>query len=103
MVILRLYLRRSPPGGFIYADPPYDVEFTAYSQGGFSWSDQTRVATFLATHPGPVVLVNQSTKRIEDLYRSLGYAVRYLNAPRRISCNGDRRPAREVLAVRNLE
>src|SRR5437870_13194005 len=25
---------------FVYADPPYDVEFTAYSQGGFSWEDQ---------------------------------------------------------------
>src|SRR5439155_117956 len=22
---------------FVYADPPYDVEFTAYAQGGFSW------------------------------------------------------------------
>src|SRR5690606_2869260 len=27
---------------FVYADPPYDVEFTHYSQGGFSWSDQVR-------------------------------------------------------------
>src|SRR5204863_1718884 len=25
------------PDDFIYADPPHDVEFTAYSQGGFSW------------------------------------------------------------------
>jgi DNA adenine methylase len=91
------------PGDFIYADPPYDVEFTAYSQGGFSWDDQIRVATLLAQHAGPVVLVNQSTKRIENLYRSLGYTIAHLQAPRRISCNGDRRPAREVLAVRNLE
>ena len=91
------------PADFIYADPPYDVEFTAYSRGGFSWDDQIRVATFLAAHRGPVVLVNQSTRRIEDLYRSLGYAIRHLDAPRRISCNGDRRPAREVLAIRNLD
>jgi DNA adenine methylase len=91
------------PDDFIYADPPYDVEFTAYSRGGFSWDDQRRVAILLADHPGPVVLVNQSTERIEDLYRSLGYAVRHLDAPRRISCNGDRRPAREVLAVRHLD
>jgi DNA adenine methylase len=90
-------------GDFIYADPPYDVEFTAYAQGGFGWDDQIRVATWLAQHPGPVVLVNQSTKLIEDLYRSLGYTIAHLDAPRRISCNGDRRPAREVLAVRNLD
>lgn len=90
------------PDDFIYADPPYDVEFTAYAQGGFSWADQIRVAECFARHAGPVVLVNQSTRRIEDLYRSLGYALEYLDAPRRISCTGDRRPAREVVAVRNL-
>ena len=88
---------------FIYADPPYDVEFTAYAQGGFSWNDQTRVAECFARHRGPVVLVNQSTRRIEDLYRSLGYTLEHLDAPRRISCTGDRRPAREVVAVRNLD
>lgn len=87
---------------FIYADPPYDVEFTTYSAGGFSWADQERTAHALARHPGPVVLVNQATSRIESLYRSLGYALRYLDAPRRISCTGDRAPAREVLAARNL-
>jgi len=28
---------------FIYADPPYDVEFTSYLQDGFSWEDQIRL------------------------------------------------------------
>lgn len=87
---------------FVYADPPYDVEFTAYSRGGFSWDDQERTARWLAQHPGPVVLVNQATPRVEQLYRDLGYAIRHLDAPRRISCTGDRTPAREVLATRNL-
>ena len=87
---------------FIYADPPYDVEFTAYSRGGFSWDDQVRTADLFAEHPGPVVLVNQATPRIDDLYRNRGYQVRYLDAPRRISCNGNRTPAREILATRNL-
>jgi DNA adenine methylase len=90
------------PDDFVYADPPYDVEFTAYAQGGFSWDDQVRAAACFTRHKGPVVLVNQATRRIEKLYRSLGYAVEHLDAPRRISCNGDRRPAREVVAVRNL-
>ncbi len=39
---------------------------------------------------------------LKSLYRSLGYAIDHLDAPRRISCTGDRRPAREVVAVRNL-
>ena len=90
------------PGDFVYADPPYDVEFTAYSAGGFSWADQERTARALARHDGPVVLVNQATPRVERLYRSLGYRVRFLDAPRRISCNGDRTPAKEILACRQL-
>jgi len=90
------------PDDFVYADPPYDVEFTQYSRGGFSWADQERTARWLAKHPGPVVLVNQATKRIVRLYRSLGFSLTMLEGPRRISCNGDRRPALEVFATRNV-
>ncbi len=87
---------------FVYADPPYDVEFTHYEKDGFSWTDQQRTAEWLAKHRGPVVLVNQATERIEKLYRKLGYRVRFLDAPRRISCTGDRTPAREIFGTRNL-
>ena len=89
-------------GDFIYADPPYDVEFTTYSAGGFSWKDQVRTAELLAAHKGPVVLSNQATPRIVSLYQRLGFALSYLEAPRRISCTGDRTAAREVLAVRGV-
>lgn len=90
------------PGDFLYADPPYDVEFTQYSKGGFDWEDQVRTAEWLARHPGPVVLSNQATARIVELYGRLGFELRYLEAPRMISCTGDRTPAREVLAMKNL-
>ncbi|HSP61996.1 MAG TPA: Dam family site-specific DNA-(adenine-N6)-methyltransferase [Pyrinomonadaceae bacterium] len=90
------------PDDFIYADPPYDVEFTTYSAGGFSWDDQVRTAELLAKHRGPVLLSNQATKRIVDLYTRLGFDLRFFAAPRRISCNGNRAAAREVLASRNL-
>jgi DNA adenine methylase len=87
---------------FIYADPPYDVDFTNYSKGGFSWDDQERTAVLLSKHRGPVVLVNQATDRVERLYRKLGFSVEFWDAPRRISCTGDRTPAREVIGTRNL-
>lgn len=90
-------------GDFIYADPPYDVEFTTYSAGGFDWEDQERLAVALAKHPGPVVLSNQLTPRVEALYIEQGYSLEVLDAPRRISCTGDRSPAKEVLAIRNLD
>jgi DNA adenine methylase len=87
---------------FVYADPPYDVEFTQYAKGGFSWDDQQRTAEWLAKHRGPVVLVNQATPRIEALYRKLGFSMQFLDAPRRISCTGDRAPAREIMGIRNV-
>ncbi len=86
---------------FVYADPPYDVEFTTYSAGGFSWRDQVRTAEWLSRHRGPVVVSNQATPRIIELYERLNFDIRYLTGPRRISCTGDRSPAIEVLAVRN--
>jgi DNA adenine methylase len=90
------------PTDFVYADPPYDVEFTHYSQHGFGWDQQVRTAEWLTAHRGPVVLSNQATARITSLYRALGYELTFLAAPRRISCTGDRTPAAEVLALRNF-
>ena len=85
---------------FIYADPPYDVDFRQYSRGGFSWENQVRLAHWLAQHPGPVAASNQATARVVELYQSLGFDVQILEGPRRISCNGDRTPAREMLAYK---
>ena len=90
------------PSDFIYADPPYDVEFTRYAQQDFSWEDQQRLAEWLAAHPGPVVASNQATPRILQLYRRLGFNIRTVSAPRMISCSGDRTRATEMLATRNL-
>ena len=87
---------------FVYADPPYDVEFRQYAAGGFGWEDQQRLAEWLARHPGPVIASNQATPRILKLYRDLGFSLRLLDAPRMISSNGDRRPAREMLAMRGM-
>ena len=90
------------PTDFVYADPPYDVEFRQYSRHGFEWDEQVRTAKWLTRHRGPVVLSNQATDRIVKLYRELGYRMTYLSAPRLISCTGDRTRAKEVLATRNL-
>jgi DNA adenine methylase len=90
-------------GDFIYADPPYDVPFRQYAQQGFDWDDQVRLVEWLAKHHGPVVLSNQATPRVKELYRDLGFKLKYLDAPRRISCKGNKRQAvKEVLAVRGV-
>lgn len=87
---------------FLYADPPYDVEFRQYTQQGFDWQDQVRLADWLARHRGPVVLSNQATERIIDLYEKRRFRIEILDAPRMISCTGDRARAKEILAYRNI-
>jgi len=88
---------------FIYADPPYDVPFHQYAQRGFTWDDQVRLAEWLALHKGPVVLSNQATDRVIALYKKLGFKLKYLDAPRRISCKADGRNAvKEVIATRGI-
>ncbi len=89
-------------GDFTYADPPYDVQFTQYSQRGFAWEDQVRLARWLQVHPGPVIASNQATTRIVELYSDLGFKLQFLDAPRMISCTGDRAAAKEVLAMRGV-
>lgn len=87
---------------FLYADPPYDVEFTKYSGKNFMWDDQLRLATWLLQHDGPIIASNQATPRIKELYADLKFKIYLLPAPRMISCNGDRTPAIEILATKNL-
>ena len=90
------------PKDFIYADPPYDVQFRQYASDGFDWAAQERLAAWLARHPGPVVASNQATERILALYRGHGFEVELLDGPRNISRTGDRTPALEILATRNM-
>lgn len=91
------------PNHFVYFDPPYDVEFTSYSSGGFNWDDQVRLANYLASYNVPMVGSNQATPRILKLYSDLGFTVETVLAPRRVNCTGDRTPAKEMLATRNLD
>jgi DNA adenine methylase len=88
---------------FVYADPPYDVQFRSYARGGFDWPDQVRLAHWLAKHPVPVVASNQATERVLELYGDLGFRLIILDAPRMISCTGDRSPAKEMLALRGMD
>lgn len=88
---------------FLYVDPPYDVEFTKYHQQDFTFKDQIRLIEWLAKHKGPIVASNQATKRMIDLYRRYNFQVTTINAPRRVSCDGNREPALEMLAFKNID
>lgn len=87
---------------FLYVDPPYDTPFTQYAKEDFTWADQERLVAWLGQHDGPIVATNQATPRILELYQDAGFRVQTLAAPRRIACTGDRTPALEILATKNL-
>lgn len=87
---------------FVFADPPYDDTFVDYSQDGFAWADQVRLADKLARHAGPVVATNSSTDRILELHASRGFKVDKVPAPRSVAANGDRKQVEEMLATKNL-
>jgi DNA adenine methylase len=93
----RLNIKRTD---FIYADPPYDVEFRQYSSKGFTWDDQIRLAKWVRNLESPAVISNQATKRIIELYRSMKFRLEFVHAPRMISCKGDRTRAKEVIAIK---
>ena len=97
-LLLKEFYRRQY---FIYVDPPYDGGFTGYS-GAFDWTDQVKLALALASLDCPVVASNKATDRIIDLYKGLGFLIEYVEAPRRISCDGNRKPATEMLATKNI-
>lgn len=91
------------PTDFIYADPPYDSDFTSYTSTGFTWDDQVALANRLAWHSGPVIATNQDTARIRTLYGDLGFTIVPQERTRRIrSATGKGGAHQEVMMVRNL-
>ncbi len=71
-------LRLARKSDFIYVDPPYQplsrtANFTAYTSRGFGWSEQERLAKWLArvARRGCYVLINNAdTPEVRELYRS---------------------------------
>jgi DNA adenine methylase len=95
------------PNDIVVSDPPYDVvtgkDDHDYITGGFDWVDQVRHADWLASLKIPVFACNLATDRVINLYTEKGFDIQYVEAPRAIACNGDRKPVREILATKNLD
>ena len=79
---------------FVYADPPYDVEFPSIRRPVLLGRPGAN-GEWLSRHRGPVILVNQATERVADLYKELGYRVSYLDAPRRSRARATERRRRK--------
>lgn len=65
------FMQCNPPEAddFIFLDPPYDSEFSTYSNNSFESSDQERLATYLITEcVANFMLVIKNTPLITSLY-----------------------------------
>ncbi len=88
-------------GDFIYADPPYDVQFTQYSRGGFDWGGSSQ-GPMAREAPGTGGGVEPGYARIRRAVPRPWIHAAVSDAPRMISCNGNREYVREVLAQKSL-
>lgn len=59
-------------GDFIFLDPPYDSEFSAYDQSAFTAQDQLRLAELLFTLNAKWMVVIKETDLIRKLYTRPG-------------------------------
>ncbi|MEQ1968680.1 Dam family site-specific DNA-(adenine-N6)-methyltransferase [Xenorhabdus nematophila] len=91
-------------GDVVYCDPPYLTNqraFTQYCQTAFTPADHELLATILRTlnnDIGVPVTVSNSIEA-KELYADLGFTVHEIDAPRTIAANGNRQPAKEIIAV----
>ena len=90
----------------IYCDPPYvplspTASFTAYSQDGFNYDDQVRLANLAkdaAKQTQGVLISNHDTELTRELYK--GADIKTLSVQRNISSKGSNRTkANEILAI----
>lgn len=86
---------------FLFIDPPYDGTFTGYTQSGFKWEDQVSLAEAVSKLEAQCVITNSKTERLIKLYKGLGFVVCEHEMPRKISCNGNRAPAIELMVFHN--
>lgn len=89
-------------GDGVYADPPYmGTGFTRYHTAGFNDADQVALAETLAVlhdHRGIPVTASNSIAA-KELYADLGFTIHEIEAPRKISANGNRKPVTEIIAT----
>lgn len=97
-------------GDFIYLDPPYvplsnsGDNFTAYTEGGFTFQDQERLADVyrkLSDRGCALMLSNSSTDTVRSLYKGFNFTEVF--APRSINSDTAARGAVPELVIRNYD
>lgn len=64
---------------FIFLDPPYDTEFSSYSNNEFGRDEQIRLRNYLKNTSAKFMLVIKNTDFIYDLYNSPEFKIKSFN------------------------
>ena len=88
----------------VYCDPPYMTDngaFTKYQAADFTHDDQIKLAHVLKDindiQGNPITVSNSICAK--ELYVDLGFTIYEIDAPRSIAANGNRKSAKEIIAV----
>ena len=100
------FLQQYPPEthDFIFLDPPYDSEFSTYTQNEFSKQDQERLAYYLLNQcRAKFMLVIKNTPMINALYSSRGLHIRAFSKKYLVSFQDRNNRESEHLIITNFE
>ncbi len=99
------FLHKHAPGehDFIFLDPPYDSEFSTYTQNAFSRQDQERLAYYLLHHcQAKFMLVIKNTPMIYKLYSKKGLHIQAFDKKYLVSFQDRNKRESEHLIITNF-
>jgi DNA adenine methylase len=100
------FLQAYPPDAndFLFLDPPYDSEFSTYTQNTFEKSDQERLASYLLNRcTAKFMLVIKNTPTILHLYASKGLNIQTFDKKYLVSFQDRNNRKAEHLMITNYE
>jgi DNA adenine methylase len=100
------FLRKYTPGAddFIFLDPPYDSEFSTYTQNTFDKSDQERLAHYLLNGcMAKFMLVIKNTPTIFNLYTGKGLHIQAFDKKYLVSFQDRNNRQSEHLMITNYD
>jgi DNA adenine methylase len=100
------FLQKYTPGAadFVFLDPPYDSEFSTYTQNTFDKMDQERLAHYLLTQcKAKFMLVIKNTPTIFNLYNGKGLNMQTFEKKYLVSFQDRNNRESEHLMITNYE
>ena len=98
-------LQKVKTNDFVFLDPPYYSEasgFVGYSGHPFGWTQQSQLVETVKSKSCPIVACNSSHPKIVQAYQDAGFQTYFIPVSRKVNSSGDRTPALEMLAFKNI-